>query len=213
MAYSLSYLKKNILYCDDSIIAFNKPHNFLSVPGRGFGGLNCLSANLKKIFSEIYVVHRLDMATSGVIFYARNKESQIDLCKQFEKREILKEYVAVVHGRLVGSGFITLPIISDKKNKLVQKICHMNGKKSLTKYTSLEFDIYNNTTRVLLEPFTGRTHQLRVHMKSVGHTIVGDNLYSMMADKSHRMLLHSQRAKIKHPEKNMSLEVKSTPEF
>ena len=68
------------------------------------------------------------MATSGVIFYARNKESQIDLCKQFEKREILKEYVAVVHGRLVGSGFITLPIISDKKNKLVQKICHTNGK-------------------------------------------------------------------------------------
>ena len=213
MVYSPKLIKKNIIYLDNSIIIFNKPYNFLSVQGRGFKGLNCLSLTLKKLFPEIFIVHRLDMATSGLIIFARNKDSQIHLCTQFQNREIKKEYIAVVHGHIRGDDYIILPIIPDINNRPKQKICYSNGKHSITRYKSLKFNEKDNSTRVLLEPYTGRTHQLRIHMKYSGHTIIGDGLYSSQKNTHRRLMLHSSRIKFQHPVTNGVLELESAPDF
>lgn len=213
MEFSLKSLKKNIIFVDDSLVIFNKPNNFLSVQGKGFKGLNCLSLNLKKLFSKIYVVHRLDMATSGLIIFARKKYSQVNLCKQFQSRRVKKEYIAKVHGFVEGQGSICIPIIADIKNKPKQKVCFFSGKNAYTRYKNLHYNEMDNVSRVLLEPYTGRTHQLRVHMKFIGHTILGDRLYSHGQGDVDKMYLHSSKISFEHPTSSKILEFNSTPDF
>jgi tRNA pseudouridine32 synthase/23S rRNA pseudouridine746 synthase len=145
------------------------------------------------------VVHRLDMATSGLVLFARGIAVQRQLGKAFARREVHKRYIAVVHGRLrPEQGEIDLPLIADWPNRPRQKVDRTHGKPSLTRYRVLAFDGVADTTRVELEPVTGRSHQLRVHLLALGHPIVGDALYAPNDD-SPRLLLHACALRLAHP--------------
>ena len=161
----------------------------LSVPGKGDGKQDCLSARVQTLFPGACVVHRLDMATSGLMVMALNPGTQRALNRQFELRTVRKRYIAVVHGDL-NSVFgpdggavntwrlIDLPIAVDWPNRPLRVIDAAHGKPSQTHWQAISFDRVSNTTRVALKPVTGRSHQLRVHMLAAGHPILGDTLYA-----------------------------------
>ncbi len=186
-----------LVYQDESLLVASKPAGLLAVPGRGEDKQDCLSARLQSEFSDALIVHRLDMATSGLMVFARGAEMQRRLSEMFREREVEKRYVAVVQGRLEhAEGEVNLPMIADWPNRPLQKIDMESGKPSLTRYRLLEFD--SNSSRVELEPVTGRSHQLRLHMKSIGHPILGDALYGDPAS-APRLLLHACFLSFAHP--------------
>ena len=182
------HIAENFLVCD-------KPAGLLAVPGRGDAGRDCLLSRLQQRWPEAEVVHRLDMATSGLIVFARGKAAQRALSTAFAERRVAKRYVAVVHGRLAptqGWGRIDLPLAADWPNRPRQKVDVRSGKPSLTRYRVLGGGD-GDTTRVELVPETGRSHQLRVHLMALGHPIVGDALYAPAAPRpaAPRLLLHA----------------------
>jgi len=191
----------DLVYHDDSILVVNKPTGLLSVPGRGVDKQDCLSARIQKAFPDALIVHRLDMATSGLMVFARGVEIQRRLSLMFQERKVEKRYVAVVKGKLeVDTGEINLPIITDWPNRPKQKVDTIIGKHSLTRYRLLIHDIDRHTSRIELEPITGRTHQLRIHMAAIGHPILGDKLYGgTTSDNAERLLLHARSLKFMHP--------------
>lgn len=165
-----------LIYCDESLLVVNKPAGLLTVPGRGEDKQDCQSVRVQRDFPDALIVHRLDMATSGLLLFARGALMQSRLSAMFREREIEKRYVAIVEGTLeTDTGEVNLPIATDWLNRPLRKIDAQTGKASLTRYRVLSRNA--DTTRVELEPYTGRTHQLRVHMKAVGHPILGDALY------------------------------------
>lgn len=177
----------------------NKPAGLLAVPGRGEDKQDCLSARVQKKFPDALVVHRLDMATSGLMVFARGVEMQRILSHMFRERKVEKLYVAVVAGEFDSpAGEVNLPIAADWLNRPLRKIDHESGKPSLTRYTLLAFDTATCTSRLELEPVTGRTHQLRVHMAAIGHPILGDALYGAPASAS-RLMLHACSLRFAHP--------------
>ncbi|MFZ2162194.1 MAG: RluA family pseudouridine synthase [Sideroxyarcus sp.] len=187
----------DLVYCDDSLLVANKPAGLLAVPGRGEDKQDCLSSRLQQDFPDALIVHRLDMSTSGLMLFARGAEMQKRLSLMFQDREVKKRYVAVVAGKLdPETGEVNLPIAADWPNRPLQKIDAESGKHSLTRYRLLGFD--NDNTRVELEPVTGRTHQLRVHMSAIGHPILGDALYGDEAS-APRLMLHASLLKLLHP--------------
>jgi tRNA pseudouridine32 synthase/23S rRNA pseudouridine746 synthase len=186
-----------IIYADDSLLVVNKPAGLLAVPGRGADKQDCLASRIQIDFPDALVVHRLDMATSGLMVFARGIEMQRRLSQIFRERGVEKRYVAVVSGQLaLEAGEINLPIAADWPNRPRHKIDLAAGKHSLTRYLSLGY--VNGNTRVELEPFTGRTHQLRLHMSAIGHPILGDALYGDAASAS-RLLLHAHALRFAHP--------------
>ena len=190
-----------IIYIDSSIIVLNKPAGLLTVPGKPVDHLDCLLTRVRKEVFGALLVHRLDLDTSGVIVFARTSSSQVNLGRQFEARIIKKVYLARVSGHLEkDAGMIDLPIIVDWPNRPIQKVCFETGKSSITKYKVLDRQT-SNVSLIELNPMTGRTHQLRLHMKSIGHPILGDSLY---ADEttfraSKRLNLHSFSLEVIHP--------------
>src|SRR5207253_487626 len=150
----------------------------LCVPGRGEDKQDCLSARVQARYSDALIVHRLDMATSGLVVMARGAAMQSKLSKLFASREVRKRYGAVVAGRLEGEGTIDLPIAADWPSRPMRVVNHEHGQASVTHWRSLAFDEAADSTRVELEPVTGRTHQLRVHLHALGHPILGDALYA-----------------------------------
>ncbi len=177
----------------------NKPAGLLAVPGRGEDKQDCLSARVQKKFPDALVVHRLDMATSGLMVFARGVEMQRILSHMFREREVDKRYVAVVAGEFDSpAGEVNLPIVADWLNRPLRKIDHESGKPSLTRYTLLAFDTATCTSRLELEPVTGRTHQLRVHMAAIRHPILGDALYGAPAS-APRLMLHACSLRFVHP--------------
>ena len=201
-----------ILYIDDHLIVANKPPGLLSVPGRGENKKDCLIARIQLSYPEALVVHRLDMQTSGIMVLARNKDIQTSLSRLFEQRNIDKEYVAIVDGEILQSqGTIDLPLITDWPNRPRQKVDFESGKSSITQYEGIAYDSNNNSTRVKLKPVTGRSHQLRVHLLSIGHVIYGDALYAdeNIAGKSERLLLHASRITFNHPITQSVLDIES----
>jgi len=233
------------LFQDDHLLIVNKPAGLLSVPGRGEDKQDCLSARIQQIFPDALVVHRLDMATSGLMVFARGEAMQRELSRMFREREVTKRYVALVAGdlsedkgkvkssltpalsrgesefpRAVGDGWweIDLPLIVDWPNRPRSKVDFELGKPSLTRYRLLgveslglraeigaSFDTASPTqderetivSRVELEPITGRTHQLRLHLASIGHPIIGDTLYEGRS--AERLMLHATRLAFDHP--------------
>lgn len=170
----------DLIYQDDSLLLANKPAGLLAVPGRGTDKQDCLSTRLQQEFPDALVVHRLDMSTSGLMVFARGAEMQRRLSLMFHEREVEKRYVAVVSGKLETEiGEVDLPIVADWPNRPLQKIDTESGKPSLTRYRVLSNE--GDNTRVELEPVTGRTHQLRVHMAAIGHPVLGDALYGNAA--------------------------------
>jgi tRNA pseudouridine32 synthase/23S rRNA pseudouridine746 synthase len=192
----------NVLFADESLLVVDKPSGLLSVPGRGAHKQDCLISRVQREYTDALVVHRLDMETSGLLLLARNKEAHRQLSALFQKRAVQKHYIAVVDGvPETSTGTIDLPLICDWPNRPRQKVDHVLGKPSRTRFTVLGPGIDAQSTRVELVPETGRSHQLRVHMQSLGHPILGDRLYAGTAAqaRSVRLLLHAQGLGFVHP--------------
>ncbi|OHC91439.1 MAG: RNA pseudouridine synthase [Sideroxydans sp. RIFOXYB12_FULL_59_6] len=186
-----------LLFVDEQLLVAVKPAGLLSVPGRGPDKQDCLSARVQRHYSDALVVHRLDMATSGLMLFARGAVMQRTLSIMFQQREMEKRYIAVCAGQLeIPQGEIALPIAPDWPNRPLQRIDAEHGKPSLTRYRLLLQEC--DRSRVELEPVTGRTHQLRLHMASLGHPILGDALYGD-ASSAVRLLLHACLLRFNHP--------------
>lgn len=204
----------SIVYQDDDLLIVNKPSGLLTVPGKDPKHADCLIARINRVFPTAKIVHRLDMATSGIICLAMHKEAHRNLSIQFQDRKTAKRYIARVFGKLEQeTGSVDLPLICDWPNRPKQMIDHDNGKPSLTHFKVLEYE--QNATRVELTPITGRSHQLRVHMLSLGHPILGDKLYAhpeafAMAP---RLQLHAEMLTLAHPASGETLIFEAAPEF
>jgi tRNA pseudouridine32 synthase/23S rRNA pseudouridine746 synthase len=189
-------LKKPLIhYRDEALLAVEKPSGLLSVPGRGAEKQDCLLARVQDDFPEALVVHRLDMATSGLVLFALNKETQRHLGSLFERRQIKKRYIAVVRGiPSPAQGRIDLPLITDWPQRPRQRVDSATGKPAQTAYRVISTMTARGTARVVLQPETGRTHQLRVHMAELGHPILGDELYAddIVHNMAARLLLHAE---------------------
>lgn len=191
---------------DADILVLHKPAGLLCVPGRGPDKQDCLSARAQQRWPGALIVHRLDQATSGLVLMARHIEAQRRLGLAFEQRQVHKRYVAVVQGHMGPPDDhawreIDLPIAADWERRPLRVIDAAAGKPSLTRWRSESHDAAAGTTRVLLEPVTGRTHQLRVHLAAVGHAILGDALYADAATQAlaPRLLLHASDLALAHP--------------
>lgn len=189
-----------ILYADAHLLIADKPAGLLSVPGRGPDNQDCLIARLQGDYPDALTVHRLDMATSGVMAFGRGPEAQRALSRAFEQRRVAKRYVALVAGRVTqDAGEIDLPLICDWPNRPLQKVDHDLGKPALTRWRVLARG--EAMTEVELAPVTGRSHQLRVHMAALGHPILGDRFYAPpeVQAMSARLCLHACRLSLPHP--------------
>ena len=189
-----------VLYQDEALSVINKPHGLLSVPGRGADKYDSVASRIKAVMPSAEVVHRLDCHTSGVMIMALGKTNQVELNRQFHDRETGKHYIAIVVGKVVeDEGRCDLPMRCDIDNRPRQIIDHEHGKSALTLWQRLDGD--EDTTRLLLRPITGRSHQLRVHCASMGHPVVGDSLYGdAQAQYQPRMYLHASRLEFTHPQ-------------
>lgn len=188
------------LYLDDVLVVVDKPSGLPSVPGRPAELHDCMTSRVQALVPDALVVHRLDMATSGLLVFARSKAVQGALGAAFAQRSVAKRYVAMVAGVVASDdGEIDLPLIADWPNRPLQKVDHAIGKPSLTRYRVIARE--PSRTRVVLEPLTGRSHQLRVHLRALGHPIVGDTLYAPpdIAAQSPRLLLHAHTLAFAHP--------------
>ncbi|WP_096084498.1 RluA family pseudouridine synthase [Agaribacterium haliotis] len=187
-----------LIYEDKDLLVVNKPPGLLCVPG--LSDPDNLHQRVQNYDKNARVVHRLDMATSGLVIFARHHEAQKAMGKLFEQRQIAKQYVAVVHGQIQQRhGEIASPMICDWPQRPKQKIDWLEGKKALTRYQRLKSDC--KTTRLALFPVTGRTHQLRLHMLQLGHPILGDQFYHSDGSEhaSARLLLHAEKLNFQHP--------------
>jgi tRNA pseudouridine32 synthase/23S rRNA pseudouridine746 synthase len=197
----------SIVYQDDAIVVLNKPSELLSVPGKSEDHKDCLETRVKTVFPTATIVHRLDMATSGLLIMALTKEAHREISRQFQYRETKKQYIARVYGQIKGDeGSIELPLICDWPNRPKQMVDHERGKQALTHWQVIQREAEH--TRVLLKPVTGRSHQLRVHMLSLGHPILGDRLYAhdqALAEAS-RLQLHAQWIAFTHPGTGLAVE-------
>lgn len=203
-----------VVHSDDALVAVDKPAGMLSVPGRGADKQDCASARIAGQWPDALIVHRLDMATSGLLVFARGAPAQRRLSMAFASREVHKRYEAVVHGLVrEDDGEIDLPLIADWPNRPMQKV-DAQGKPSLTRYRVLLRDEALQRTRLALEPVTGRSHQLRVHLQAIGHPIVGDELYDpARAAASPRLLLHACELRLPHPVSGELLTLRSPVPF
>ena len=179
----------------------NKPSGLLSVPGRLDEHKDSVMTRIQRDFPQAESVHRLDMATSGVMVVALTKAAERELKRQFREREPAKTYVACIWGHPEKeAGLIDLPLICDWPNRPKQMVCFENGKAAQTEYQVLEYRA-DNSARVSLKPITGRSHQLRVHMLALGHPILGDNFYAHPDARAMapRLLLHAESLTLTHP--------------
>lgn len=251
-----------LIHLDDALLVANKPAGMLAVPGRGEDKQDCLSTRIQQKISDALVVHRLDMATSGLMVFARGVEMQRRLSQMFREREIEKRYVAVLAGRMAAAaGEVELPLASDWPNRPRQKVDFTCGKPSLTKYRVLGYEkpvlaepveacpasfehppfdklmkqpavlqspqaarslvirandpaeMLDGTTRIELEPVTGRTHQLRLHMAAIGCPILGDGLYGSAGGSAARLMLHASALSFAHPHGGERISFESAPPF
>ena len=206
-----------VVHEDAHLLVLDKPAGLLCVPGRGEDKQDCLSARAAARWPDARVVHRLDMATSGLVLMARSPEVQRALGDAFAAQQVWKRYEAVVDGVLDESphwSVIDAPLMADWPRRPLQKI-DPAGKPSLTRWRVLEPLPSMRASRLLLEPRTGRTHQLRVHLASIGHAILGDALYG---DEDHqrrapRLMLHASVLQFRHPVTGAAVRFESPAPF
>ena len=210
-----------LVHADDGLLVLDKPAGLLSVPGRGADKQDCLSTRVQARYPDALVVHRLDMATSGLMLMARSTGIQRALGALFERREIHKRYIAVVHGlpapaqNADGWRLIDLPIMVDWPRRPIRIIDVVQGKPSQTRWRVLTQDASAQRSRLELEPLTGRSHQLRVHLQALGHPILGDSLYAPEAvgAMAERMLLHACVLGFIHPVSGEAMRFESPAPF
>lgn len=189
-----------IVDLDQTLAVVNKPAGLLSVPGRGPAGADCAWARVLAVAPDALVVHRLDMATSGLLLFGRGAAMQRALGMAFADRRVHKRYIAVVEGGpTADAGDIALPLAADWPRRPRQKVDPQAGKPSLTRWQVLARA--GGRTRLALEPVTGRSHQLRVHLAAMGWPVVGDTLYgeAPLQQGEPRLLLHAGELALRHP--------------
>ena len=214
----------DLVYADAGIVVLNKPSGLLSVPGKTCD--ECLSGQVQAQFEDALIVHRLDMSTSGLLVMARGIAAQRVLNAHFAERRVHKRYVAVVQGdsRVAepeaseeGEAWqtIDLPIQVDWPNRPLRKIDFETGKPSSTRWRCVGYQAERHVSRLELEPLTGRSHQLRVHLQAIGHPILGDALYAPpdIAAASPRLLLHATELAFAHPVSGEWISFHSPDEF
>ncbi|SDB44493.1 ribosomal large subunit pseudouridine synthase A [Pseudidiomarina indica] len=204
----------DIRYQDDDIVVVNKASGLLSVPGKALEHRDSVWTRLSYACPDIRVVHRLDMATSGLLVFAHNKTAQAALQRQFERRSVGKRYVAKVAGHLPATrGAIELPMRCDWPNRPRQMVDLWEGRHALTFYQVIGHDKLGDI--VYLEPYTGRSHQLRVHMQALGTPIRGDKFYADPAAfaAAERLLLHAESLAFDHPTTQQRLHFTCPAEF
>lgn len=189
-----------IIYQDQHILIVNKPTLLLSVPGRAEDNKDCLVSRLNNNgYPEARIVHRLDWETSGILVLARDADSHRELSRQFHDRETDKRYTALCWGQPENEGRIELPLRYDPPNKPRHIVDHEQGKQALTFWKVI--DRQEQFCRVELTPYTGRSHQLRVHMLAIGHPLLGDQLYAQndALQAAERLCLHASMLTLTHP--------------
>lgn len=203
----------DILYQDEALLVLNKPSGLLSVPGKALEHQDSLQLRVQRVFPTARTVHRLDMATSGLLVMALTLDAQRELNWQFERRQTQKHYIARLEGRLQTKvGAVDLPLICDWPNRPKQMVCFSRGKPAQTLFENIGYE--ENATRVRLTPVTGRSHQLRVHMQWLGHPICGDKFYGSAPDeKTERLQLHAAMLGLRHPQTGRWLEFRSPAPF
>jgi tRNA pseudouridine32 synthase / 23S rRNA pseudouridine746 synthase len=188
-----------VLHLDAAIVVLVKPPGLLSEPGRGPDKRDSLLVRAQAVHADARIVHRLDMMTSGLIVLAREAAAHAALSESFRERRVAKRYEALVRGRpAADAGEIDLPLAVDWPNRPRQLVCHATGKPSLTRYRVVG-ETPDGLVRVALEPVTGRTHQLRVHLAALGTPIAGDPFYGVAGDPAPRMMLHATALAFDHP--------------
>lgn len=208
-----------VIHQDADLLVLDKPAGLLSVPGRGLDKQDCLSARVQTLYPDALVVHRLDMATSGLMLFARGLAAQRALSQAFAERRVAKRYVALVAGQPARPeqdwGVIDLPIVVDWPRRPLRKIDHQLGKASVTRWRLASGCRAQQATRLELEPETGRSHQLRVHLQALGHPILGDRLYGTPESQAmaSRLLLHATRLTFRHPTTGQTLQFASAADF
>ncbi|WP_418145738.1 RluA family pseudouridine synthase [Variovorax paradoxus] len=212
----------DLIHEDAHLLVLNKPAGLLCVPGRGEDKQDCLSARAMRRWPDALVVHRLDMATSGLVLMARGAAMQRALGDAFAERRVHKRYEAIVDGAMPVQdewSVIDAPLMADWPNRPLQKV-DPAGKPSLTRWRALSSsssapDGKAEATHLLLEPLTGRSHQLRVHLLSIGHPILGDALYGSadVQARAPRLLLHASELGFVHPVTQQSLCLQSPSGF
>ena len=214
----------NILYEDEDILIIDKVRGMVVHPSNGhFSGtlVNAILYHCKDNLSSINgvirpgIVHRIDKDTSGILCICKNDLSHKNIAKQFAEHSNVRKYKAIVRGNISqNEGIINKPIGRDKRNRLRMAV-DKNGKEAITEYKVIER--YNNYTLIECNLRTGRTHQIRVHMKDLGHPLLGDLVYGK-PDKNFKELngqiLHAYYLEIDHPRTNERLVFKSElPEY
>ncbi|MEE4191799.1 MAG: pseudouridine synthase [Halieaceae bacterium] len=204
----------DILYADEHLLLVRKPQLLLSVPGRHPDNQDCVINRLREAYPGASIVHRLDLDTSGIMVIPLNAATHAHISRQFQERRVEKSYDAVVFGRVDGErGEIDLPIAPDWSNRPRQKICAERGKAALTRYQVITREA--DRSRLLLKPVTGRSHQLRLHLASIDHPILGCDLYAhaQALGMAQRLLLHARSLGFTHPATGQWLEHECPPEF
>lgn len=190
-----------LLHRYDDLLVFDKPSGLLSVPGRHPALTDSLLTRVQAQYPQALIVHRLDKDTSGIVVMSLNRKAHAFVAAQFEARTTKKSYVAEVWGRVSDEeGVVDLPLAIDPENKPRHRVDWDGGKPAQTRWQVLSYG--EDRTRLRLFPLTGRTHQLRVHMKALGHVILGDEFYADSAALSaaNRLLLHAEELSFRHPD-------------
>ncbi len=194
-----------ILYQDESILMISKPSGLLSLSGKNPLNKDSVHYRLVQQFPMATLVHRLDFGTSGIMLVALNKAVNAHLTRQFQARTIDKSYIAFLAGHLdADEGVIDFPIAKDSENFPLQKICVETGKAASTRYRVIEKFTAPDITKVEFLPESGRTHQLRIHSRELGHGILGCDLYSPkdVFSMAERLMLHAHKLHFTHPVTN-----------
>ncbi|WP_436899098.1 pseudouridine synthase [Acinetobacter gyllenbergii] len=204
-----------IVYEDDDLLVINKPAGLLSVMGRLPEHQDSAYLRVLEKYPAAKVTHRLDMATSGLLMFAKHRDAEVAISKMFQARTVKKYYVALVQGQIQSEGSVEVPLITDWENRPRQMVHFELGKSAKTLFQLMQYDAATDQSRVRLEPVTGRSHQLRVHMMHIGHPIMGDKLYHPEPAKFHlkRMALHAAYLAFQHPLKMHAVEIHSELKF
>ena len=204
-----------IVYEDDDLIIINKPAGLLSVMGRLPEHQDSAYLRILAQFPTAKVTHRLDMATSGLLMFAKHRDAEVTVSKMFQARTVKKYYMALLQGQIQAEGHVDVPLITDWENRPRQIVHFELGKQAKTLFQLLDYDAKSNQSRVRLEPITGRSHQLRVHMMHIGHPIMGDQLYHPEPANFHltRMALHATYLAFQHPLTGQELVIESAVPF
>ncbi|MFC6051841.1 RNA pseudouridine synthase [Acinetobacter sp. Ac_877] len=205
----------SIVYEDDDLVVIEKPAELLSVPGRLPEHHDSAYLRVLEKYPNAKITHRLDMATSGILMFAKHRDAEVAISKMFQARTVTKNYIALVQGKLEGEGSVDVPLITDWENRPRQMVHFELGKSAKTLYQALEYNVEEDITRVLLTPITGRSHQLRVHMMHIGHPITGDKIYHPEPERSvlNRMALHASYLAFTQPLSGKEVEIKGNVPF